>query len=393
MIKHTSLRMLCSVLITGMLLVPLNPPPAVADMSPFFQMRNDSAGETPEQASTSDRADTDIQSDSPPVSEESKATERTPPEQVNQSDSAESSPSSRTSTRPSRPSESPPADTTEPTTTTEPSSETQEVSTPEPEEPATAETSGAPARKNAEGKNTEKDESTTSSSSATRSGESSEPEPMERALPQRMETRYVQSELLSPIPTSRDTELRISHRADTSPPSSLLAADTTIGPAAADIGNRLAGWTWWLLAGAGLFLLGLFLWMRRRRVKVIETHSLDSYEYFRRKFENQDVVVDESLSEPDTNGSPAEGDRSKPSPGGDSDDRASAVPVWEASDQQLRDAGIEPRYRPIVTMYFEKGYEPGVIVEESEFGPGEVGLVIDLVRRNFHIDRSSTNPS
>jgi hypothetical protein len=137
------------------------------------------------------------------------------------------------------------------------------------------------------------------------------------------------------------------------------------------------GWPWlkiilFLCAGGGF--LFLFWWLRRpRKVKVFQQSSVASKnnnEYYR-QFMDKYSRVNSTISVP--------GSRifssTKPK------QKTKSRSVWNYSPRQLERLNIDPKYREVFKLYYAEGYDIKRIAEETGFGIGEIGLVLDLTRR------------
>lgn len=146
----------------------------------------------------------------------------------------------------------------------------------------------------------------------------------------------------------------------------------------------LPSWTWLTAGFAALVgLMLLYYLFNRSSVEEIEPSSDNQTHYFQEQFERKSQLPSDKKS---VGREPAQRSQSKPSP---SADRGSGSPVPDASEagvarwsnEDLESAGIDPAYKSVINMYFSEHLNAEEIAQQTDFGKGEVGLVVDMVTR------------
>ncbi len=127
-----------------------------------------------------------------------------------------------------------------------------------------------------------------------------------------------------------------------------------------------------MFAGGGF--LFLFWWLRRpRKVKVFQPSSAASKnnnEYYR-QFMNKYSRVNSTISAPGSSTFSSAKTKQK----------TKSRSVWNYSPRQLERLNIDPKYREVFKLYYAEGCNIEKIARETGFGIGEIGLVLDLTRR------------
>jgi len=134
---------------------------------------------------------------------------------------------------------------------------------------------------------------------------------------------------------------------------------------------------WWIYGGfAGTVMIGMFFWLRKPRVEVIESHY---------------SMADDGLTGTvGTDFGPSGRTSNKPSPGQRSVQPSGSRQVSREKPvldeltpllQELQDAGFNGNYEKLLRLYYEEGLTEDEIIERTARGRGEVGLVLDYVER------------
>jgi len=153
----------------------------------------------------------------------------------------------------------------------------------------------------------------------------------------------------------------------------ILAAAELSGPPAAD--KTFISWGY--IAVAVFLLTGIYIiwWKRRpREIKIFhDTTTSKANEYFRDHFSRYDVQKNWSSPPPVV----PENNVSENSYNSSGETCLSSG----YDDKELKKMGIDPKYKQVLRLYYLRGLDPEHIARQTGRGPGETGLVIDLVNR------------
>ncbi len=139
--------------------------------------------------------------------------------------------------------------------------------------------------------------------------------------------------------------------------------------------SNLGTWGWGVGSafGIGIFLFGIYLWLRLSRPRVFDSS-------FGKSSSSSTTTVSSRTSVPPSaprkkKTKPVQSSASQES---ETKETGPRVPIWRYPDEKLEELGIDPKYREVFKLYYGRDKSIEEIAGETDFGAGEVGLVLNL---------------
>lgn len=145
---------------------------------------------------------------------------------------------------------------------------------------------------------------------------------------------------------------------------------------------------WWIAGGLVVSaIIGMFSWVNRRKVEVIERNYSSRGELFQNELKKNSPAEQKRIRTPQQDEASQHSGENQGSGKVElselnSEHDSSFTPDSYAElAEKLEEAGFDRSYADILELYFDEGFAPEEIAEKTSRKLGEVGLVLDYVER------------